>query len=271
MGGIKPDWWKRIFDETYLITDARSVCDERLTFKEVDFLEQTLNLDKSWSILDLCGGQGRHSLELSRRGFQDVTVLDYSEVLIDVGKERAEAEDLNTRFVRCDARKTNLPDACVRIVIVMASSFGYFEHHGEDQKILREVYRLLKPMGKLLLDLPDRAHVHENFIPQSWHEANEDIVVCRQRRLADEALTCREMVISKTKGLIRDETYRINLYSREKIEAMLKSAGFERIFLQKDGPTHDEEGDYGCMTNRMIVIAQKDPYGIQKKLDRTNL
>jgi hypothetical protein len=113
-------------------------------------------------------------------------------------------------------------------------------------------------MGKLLLDLPDRAHVHENFNPQSWHEANEDVVVCRQRSLADEALTCREMVISKTKGLIRDETYRISLYSRERIEAMLKSAGFGRIFIQKDAPSHDEDGDYGCMTNRMIVIAQKD-------------
>ncbi len=258
MGGINPDWWKRIFDETYLITDARSVCDERLTSREVDFLEQTLHLDRSWPILDLCGGQGRHSLELSRRGFQDVTVLDYSKVLINVGKERAQTEGLNTRFVCRDARDTTLPDGCVRIVIVMASSFGYFIQRGEDEKILHEAYRLLMPMGKLLLDLPDRAHVNENFIPQSWHEANEDVVVCRQRRLADEALYCREMVISKTKGLIRDETYRINLYSRERIKAMLKSVGFGSILIQKDGPAHDNEGDYGCMTDRMLVIAQKD-------------
>ena len=65
-----------MFDETYLITDARSVCDEHLTCKEVDLLKHVLGLEKSFSILDLCGGQGRHSLELSRRGFQDVTVLD---------------------------------------------------------------------------------------------------------------------------------------------------------------------------------------------------
>ena len=26
MGEVNPDWWKRIFDETYLMTDARSVC-----------------------------------------------------------------------------------------------------------------------------------------------------------------------------------------------------------------------------------------------------
>ena len=258
MGEVNPDWWKQIFDETYLITDARSVGDEQLTSKEVDFLEQVLELDRSWSILDLCGGQGRHSLELSRRGFQDVTVLDYSKVLINVGKERAEKEGLNTRFIRRDARDTKLPDARFRIIITMASSFGYFVEKGENEKILREACRLLQPLGKLLLDLPDRTHVHDNFVPQSWHEADEDVVVCRQRRMVQEALYCREMVISKTKGLVRDETYVINLYGPETIKAMLKSAGFGGVTIRKDVPTHEKNEDYGTMTNRMIVIAQKD-------------
>lgn len=33
---VAPDWWKTLFDETYLITDARTVCDEGLTCREVD-------------------------------------------------------------------------------------------------------------------------------------------------------------------------------------------------------------------------------------------
>ena len=255
---VNPDWWKQIFDETYLITDARSVCDEQLTSREVDFLERVLNLDRSWPILDLCGGQGRHSLELSRRGFQDVTVLDYSKVLIDVGKERAEKEGLNTRFIRRDARDTNLPEKRFRIIITMASSFGYFAESGENEKILREACRLLMPVGKLLLDLPDRTHVQAHFVPRTWHEADEDVVVCRQRQMAREALYCREMVISKTKGLIRDENYFINLYDPETIRALLKSAGFGMVTIRKDVPTHEKNGDYGTMSNRMVVIAQKD-------------
>ena len=59
MDNVDPNWWKRLFDEIYLITDARSVCDDALTLREVDFLERVLNLEKSWPILDLCGGQGR--------------------------------------------------------------------------------------------------------------------------------------------------------------------------------------------------------------------
>ena len=96
---VDDNWWQDLFDEIYLLTDARSVCNEYLTRQEVDFLEETLNLDKSASILDLCGGQGRHSLELSRRGYVNVTVLDYSRYLADLGKKRAEQEKLNAIFI----------------------------------------------------------------------------------------------------------------------------------------------------------------------------
>lgn len=53
MEEINPDWWKTLFDEIYLITDARSVCDEELTCREVDFLEHVLKLEKSAPILDV--------------------------------------------------------------------------------------------------------------------------------------------------------------------------------------------------------------------------
>jgi len=254
---VAPDWWKRLFDETYLITDARTVCDEGLTCREVDFLEQVLKLEKPWPILDLCGGQGRHSLELSRRGFQDVTVLDYSKVLIDLGSERAQREGLNTRFVRKDARDTGLPSKRFKVIIVIANSFGYFVEEGENEKILCEAFRLLKPKGSLLLDLPHREYTLRNFAPQSWHEASKEIVVCRQRSLDEDVVYGREMVISKTKGMIRDATYCTRLYSPEKITTLLTSAGFASATIQKDFVSHGEKGDYGLMTNRMIVIAEK--------------
>ncbi len=258
MKTVDPDWWKTLFDETYLITDSRTVCDDGLTCREVDFLEQALKLEKSWPILDLCGGHGRHSLELSRRGFQDVTVLDYSKVLIDLGRERAKKEGLNTMFVRKDARDTGLPSQKFKVIVVIANSFGYFVDEGENEKILREAFRLLMPQGSLCLDLPHREYVLKNFSPQSWHEADEEIVVCRQRRLDEDIMYGREMVMCKNRGMIRDATYCTRLYSPEKVTTMLKSAGFTSVTIQKDFVSHGKKGDYGLMTNRMIVIADKE-------------
>ena len=156
MEKINPDWWKTLFDEVYIITDARTVCDEELTCREVDFLEPALKLEKSSPILDLCGGHGRHSLELSRRGFKDVTVLDYSNFLIDLGRERAQREGLKTKFIQRDARDTGLPDQRYQFIIIMANSFGYFIDEKEDKKIIHEAFRLLMSGGSLLLDLPNK-------------------------------------------------------------------------------------------------------------------
>jgi len=251
------NWWQDIFDEIYLMTDARSVCDEKLTCQEVDFLEETLNLDKSASILDLCGGQGRHSLELSRRGYKNITVLDYSEYLIDLGKERAREEGLNTVFIQGDARNTGLPGQSFQFIIIMASSFGYFANEDENKKILNEVFRLLMPEGTLLLDIPDRDYVLQNFNPFSRHKVNEDIAVSRERELRDDIIYSRETVMSKKVGCIRDSTYCTRLYSPGKITDFMYSAGFLSVICQRNFMNREAEGDYGCMTNRMLVTAKK--------------
>ncbi len=73
---VDPDWWKTMFDDVYLLTDARSVCDETLTRLEVDVVCELLPIKSSHNILDLCGGHGRHSFELYRRGFSSCTLLD---------------------------------------------------------------------------------------------------------------------------------------------------------------------------------------------------
>ena len=89
MDDYDPTWWQHIFDETYLITDARSVCCPEVTAAEVDMVEATLRLKVEDRILDLCGGQGRHAIELNRRGYRNVTVVDYSQVLLQVGSHDA--------------------------------------------------------------------------------------------------------------------------------------------------------------------------------------
>ena len=41
---VDPEWWKTLFDEVYLLTDARSVCDDKLTSREVDVICELLSL-----------------------------------------------------------------------------------------------------------------------------------------------------------------------------------------------------------------------------------
>ena len=91
---VNPDWWKTMFDEVYLLTDARSVCDPTITRREVDVICELLPIQGSHKILDLCGGHGRHSFELSRRGFEACTLLDYSQTLINIARIKAGEDDI---------------------------------------------------------------------------------------------------------------------------------------------------------------------------------
>ena len=258
---VAEDWWQELFDELYLQTDARSVCDETLTLKEVDFLEKTLDLsasiDGAAPILDLCGGQGRHALELASRGYTDLTVLDYSACLIDLGRQKACADSLNVAFIQGDARSTGLPARTYRYIIIMGSSFGYFADEAENCKILIEARRLLAPEGVLLLDLPDKTYVTQYFKPASVHRINSDLEVRRSRKLEEDIIFSREIVISDAHGRLRDHTYCTRLYSPDQITLLLRANKFDTVDFQTDFMCRKGEADYGTMTNRMIVKAKK--------------
>lgn len=254
---VNTDWWKEIFDDIYLMTDARSVCDARMTTKEVDFIESALNLDTPAPILDLCGGQGRHAIELSRRGFSNVVVMDYSEYLISIGRQEAEKKNLKTEFIQGDARDTGLGSDNFESVMVMGGSFGYFVRDEENKKILQESFRMLRPGGTLLLDLPDKGYVLKNFQPVSSHKPAGTIQVTRNRKLDRDVIYCRETVTCSKKGCLRNNTYCIRLYSPEQIRYMLENIGFTEISFQEDFMDRQEKGDYGTMTNRMVVKSTK--------------
>ncbi|NIQ12680.1 MAG: class I SAM-dependent methyltransferase, partial [Gammaproteobacteria bacterium] len=222
---VNPDWWKTLFDEVYLKTDARSVCDDEVTCREVDAVCALLPLDNEDAILDLCGGQGRHSLELARRGFNNCTVLDYSESLLEHGRLVAQQAKCQVNFVQGDAAATGLPARSYDHVLILGNSMGYMPESVDDLRIISEAKRLLKPGGCLLVDVTDGSVVREKFNPNAWHEIDEKIIVCRQRQLDENYIRAREVVLCKEQGLMRDQNYAIRLYSPEMLETLVGKAG----------------------------------------------
>ncbi len=254
---VDPDWWKTLFDDVYLVTDARSVCSPEVTETEVEVFSRLIPIGRSHQILDLCGGHGRHALELSRRGFAHCTVLDYSRCLLRRGAAAAARHRLSVAFVNGDARNIAFPRSCFDHVMVLGNSLGYIPDPQADAEILAEAYRVLKDGGWLLLDVADGASIRKRFSPNAWHEIGGDVVVCRQREQQGDVICAREMVISKESGLIRDRTYCMRLYQPPALAAAATRAGFSRTTIHTDFSPHLGEGDYGCMNHRMIITAQK--------------
>jgi D-alanine-D-alanine ligase len=260
---LSPDWWKRIFDSLYLKTDADVVCDERITKEEVDLFLDILKPDKESRILDLCCGQGRHSLEMARRGFVNVEGLDRSRYLIRKAKAKAKEENLPVRFREGDARNLPYPSDTFDFVMIVGNSFGYFDNPNDDIRILREVFRVLKPYGKVLLDLADGDYLSKNYQKMSWEWIDKKRLVCRERELSSDKtrLISREIIIHVEKGVIADRFYAERLYTRELIRKVLEEVGFTEITFHTEILTNSQRNqDLGMMERRIVVsaIAKKE-------------
>src|SRR2546428_2156051 len=85
MGDATPDWWQTGFGPSYLALYDDFLAER--TPVEVDQIEALLQLHPPRRILDLPCGQGRHAIELARRGYE-VTGVDLSPYMLGVAAER---------------------------------------------------------------------------------------------------------------------------------------------------------------------------------------
>jgi len=268
---VPPNWWKYIFSSLYLKTDGDVVEDKNITSQEVDLFLAILKLSQEDKILDLCCGQGRHSLELVRRGFKCIEGLDRSHYLIQKAKARAEKEGLDIRFREGDARKLPYPPDTFDVVMILGNSFGYFETMEDDLRVLKEVFRVLKPWGMLLIDVADGGYLKESFQPRSWEWIDKKLFVCRERSLShdEQRLISREVITHVEKGVIADQFYAERLYSKESLPQPLKTVGFSDINFHGEFSADSQRNqDLGMMERHLIftAVVRKEWTPIKKRL-----
>ncbi len=270
---VSPDWWRHLFNSLYLKTDADIVDDPRVTGTEVEFVSDLLRLASDERILDLCCGQGRHSLELARRGYRNVEGLDRSHFLIHRARMQARKAGLSLRFREGDARRLPYASDSFDAVMLLGNSFGYFETVHDDLRVLKEIFRVLKPWGRFLIDAADGAYLREHFQPRSWEWIDKNLFVCRERSLTldDQRLISREVVTHVNKGVIVDQLYAERLYTRESLNELLKTAGFSDIGFHGEFRSDSERNqDLGMMERRIIVTAtvRKEWAAVKKRTRR---
>jgi len=273
---VPKDWWKHIFDSFYLKTDGDVVDDLDITRKEVDMVIELLGLKPEDRILDLCCGHGRHSLELARRGFLNVEGLDISHYLIRRARAQAKKEGLKVRFRVGDARKLPYPPDSFDVVILMGNSFGYFDTPSEDLRVLREVIRVLKPGGKVLIDVADGDYLRQTYQKRSWEWIDKRLFVCRERSLSSDKqrLITREIITDVNRGVVTERFYAVRLYNRERLEVLLRSAGFGDItFHGSLSPESKKAQDLGMMERRIVVtaVAKKPWSSAWKRVNHSKL
>src|SRR5438094_4159349 len=267
---LPSEWWRTLFNSLYLETDGDIVENDRNTEQEVDLLISSAGLERNDRILDLCCGQGRHSLELAQRGFQHVTGLDRSRYLIRLARKRARQRNLPLSFHEGDARRFRLGDGEFHCVCILGNSFGYFDRPEDDLAVLEAVKRALASGGILVMDLMDGEWMRRHFEARSWEWVDQNHFVCRERGLAGDGdrLISREVVVHAERGVIADQFYAERLYSKERIEELMRRAGFGNLrFHSVTAPDSPRNQDLGMVEHRLFLTAEA-PRRIQGLLRR---
>jgi D-alanine-D-alanine ligase len=260
---VDPEWWRQIFNATYLKTDGDVVDDPQLTAKEVDVFAGIINMSMEDRILDLCCGQGRVSLELARRGFDNIEGVDRSHYLIQRGKMQAKKEGLGIKFREGDARKLRYAPDTFDVVMILGNSFGYFETVEDDMRVIKEIFRVLKPWGKVLVDVTDGEYLRRKFQARSWEWIDKKFFVCRERSLSldKQRLISREVVTNVEKGVVADQFYAERLYTGKSITELLEKAGFADVTIHAQISGNSQRNqDLGMMEKRIILtsVARKE-------------
>lgn len=144
---LKKQWYEELYENYGKKYDNE--CFTQGTAGECDFIEKELNYDKSLGILDIGCGTGRHSIELSRRGYK-VTGIDLSENQLYHARKKAEAAGLDIPFIRHDARNLPFKEAFDVAIMLCEGGFSLMESDEMNYEILRNAAKALKTPGKLI-------------------------------------------------------------------------------------------------------------------------
>ena len=100
-------------------------------------------------ILDIGCGTGRHSIELTKRGY-NVTGIDLSESQLNRAKEKAAEQKLQIEFQKHDARNLPFENEFDAAIMLCEGSFPLMETDEMNYQILQSAAKSLKENGKLI-------------------------------------------------------------------------------------------------------------------------
>ena len=169
-------------------------------------------------VLDLGCGSGRHLLALRERGLAAVG-LDRSRALL----ARA-ATCLAGRLARGDFRALPFRDGAFHTVLMLFSSFGYFED-AENELALREIARVLAPGGLVVLDLMNPARVRATLVPESRARRGGCEFHERRRLERGGARVVKEVRLCAPDRSERRWREDVRLYEPRELAALLARAG----------------------------------------------
>jgi ubiquinone/menaquinone biosynthesis C-methylase UbiE len=241
------EWYEIAFDRIYSVLYRHRDDDEAEIVLDA-FGDLIAGRDP---VLDLACGNGRYMVSADKRDLRTWGV-DLSEFLLG---EAAKRDGLSGRLVRADMRRLPFGNGVFGAVLNMFTSFGYFDVDMDNLLVLREVSRVLRTGGMLLLDYVNTERVRSKVLEDTMREIN-GWVVRESRSLQSNGRYLVKGVEAQNAATGETVAYdeRVRMYTQSELTTMLESVslGVSGVFGDYDRSIYNEE-----FSERIIMICEK--------------
>ncbi|MEN8208588.1 MAG: methyltransferase domain-containing protein [Candidatus Fermentibacteria bacterium] len=204
-------------------------------------------------VLDLCCGPGRFAIPIARMGY-NVTGVDATEYLLNIARNRASLESVSVEWVKEDMRAFRRPGS-YDLAISMFTSFGYFNNHNDNMKVLENVRDSLRPGGKFVLEIMGKETLASIFHTVTDEETGDGLLLIQRHRIEDGWNRIEnDWLLIDNESVLGRWKFSHWLYSAAELKNMLQEAGFltTRIFGDLEGAAYDSE------SVRLIAVSSSD-------------
>jgi ubiquinone/menaquinone biosynthesis C-methylase UbiE len=246
----EPPWYETFFGTDYLRLYLPFLPPEKAE-QDTKQIITLLDLQPGDHILDLCCGYGRHALGLAHYGCI-VTGQDLSETMLQTAQINAKNAQQQIRWVHSDMRRIPF-DAEFNAIISMFTSFGYFQTDDDDQKVLHQIAKALKPGGLFLLETIYQPRIIRTTAPHGITHYPDGLIVLEERHI--NLLTSHNEVhisLINPEGQRTEYRQSIRVYTLTELVRMLSEAG-----LELQSYYGDLDGKPLTLESRLVLISQK--------------
>jgi ubiquinone/menaquinone biosynthesis C-methylase UbiE len=235
------------------LRDRKLTITERTT-REVDGIIRLLGLNINHKLLDVPCGYGRHLRRFVEMGYNvtgvDININFIDNLINDLGT--------NSNVFQGEMLKLPLESTQYDAVINMFFSFGFYDNDCDNIQCMREMYRVLKKSGQLLI----HSDVNMKKIYDGSYLFNEERALSDGGKLLIGEKYDKETkrlngvwTILKNTGVGEAYEYSMRVYSVDEYEMMGRCAGFRDVKVYGSFDIQNQYFDES--SEEIIIVFQK--------------
>lgn len=239
------EWFEEWFDSKYYHILYKSR-DDKEAQSFIDFLMEEIGLDQGSEILDLACGKGRHSMYLSKLGY-NVTGVDLAANSIKIANKNTND---NLRFEVRDMREAFVENK-FDLVANLFTSFGYFDDVKDNLKVLNSIETMMNEEGHFVIDFMNVEKVIRNLVAEEEKEI--DGILFKITRKVENGYIIKNITV-----IDQDVT----LQFQEKVQA-LTIDNFKELISKTDLVVDAFYGSYNLsifdadVSDRLVIVGTK--------------